>query len=659
MSPVLVLVPGLPLVAAALLAGGGRRLARAAPWIAVGAVLGAGLVLVAFTGARGVMTARWLDAGGTRFTVGLELVPLTFTLATLVVAIGAPVTLYAAGYIRERRARFFAWLCAFLGGMLALVLASSMLLLFAAWELVGVASWALIAQERDDPQASRAATRAFLATRAADVLLLVGWLAASRAAGTTEIAAILDLSLPAAQLVPIAALIVAGVLGKSAQLPLSAWLPAAMIGPTPVSALLHSATMVAAGVFLLARLFPLLAPAPGVLDVLAWIAAATALAGAVLAAVASELKRVLAWSTVAHLGVMMLAIALGGPAAAIILLVVHAVYKAALFLAAGIAERAAGRRLAELGGLARALPWTFAAFVAAGLALAAVPPLAGFYADEHVLGVAVARGGGWPAVVVAVTAVSAFAIARASLAWRGPRADAMPPPSPWLLRGPLLVLAAAGVVAGPPVVAIAAAWRLPALPPTPTSWKVLAIAGSATGILGAVWVVLRRGLAPAAARALARLDAGVDGLVRAPVAAAGRAAGGVAAAERGLAIAAVRGAAAAGIAASALSAAERGLAAAAARGVVGVVDATAGLRAGERVLDHAGQTVVTGTLGLARAVELGERAGFERGGDGIAAAIDASGGTAARLQSGRLYLYTLALFALIAAVAVAGIVGAT
>ena len=277
MSALLIAAPVVPLLAATLIVAVGERFPRAAGWINAGGSAVSLGVLLALLGQRFAVGGVWTESGTFKLTVGLQLDDLSHFTALLVAGIALFVNLYAISYMAEEEGqpRFFAEMSFFVGSMLALVLASSLLLLFAAWEAVGVASFLLIGFWYHKEEARSAARKAFLITRLGDVGMLLGWLGAMLLVGTTDIGTFLSAVAGGAilpeTLTVLALLFLCGAVGKSAQLPFTAWLPPAMVGPTPVSALIHSATMVAAGVYLLLRLFPLFDAAPGVLTVVSWI----------------------------------------------------------------------------------------------------------------------------------------------------------------------------------------------------------------------------------------------------------------------------------------------------------------------------------------------------------------------------------------------------
>jgi NADH-quinone oxidoreductase subunit L len=379
------LAPLLPLGAFALLAGGlspyGRRAARLAVAAAAGSLVISVLGLFASAqGARAVVGVPWMEIGGYRLGLALWLDPLGILVATLVTVVGLIVFVYAVSYIVNdpRVGCFFAELSLFLGAMLTLVLAADLLTLFIAWELVGICSYLLIGFWFEKPGVPYAATNAFLTTRIGDLPMLVGILFLVGAVGSSRIDAALAAAstggLSPGLLLAVALLLLTGAAGKSAQVPLQGWLPDAMLGPTPVSALIHSATMVAAGVFLIARLYPLFQAAGPALGVMAWVGVITALLGAAAALVETDLKRTLAYSTMSQLGLMFVGLGSGSLLAGVLLLIAQALYKSTLFLAAGAVEHAVGGTAFErMGGLTKQMPYTFIAFTIAAAALAGLP----------------------------------------------------------------------------------------------------------------------------------------------------------------------------------------------------------------------------------------------------------------------------------------------
>ena len=358
---------------------------------------------------------EWLPAAG--LEVGLRLDGLSAAMAATVATVGLVVVVYATGYFADdrRRRSALAGLLAFLAAMQGLVLADGYLTLLIFWELVGAASARLIAYSREDPAAAPAGVRAFLTTRSADFGLYLAVLALFAATGGLGF----DAERPGGALGAVVGLgLVVAAMGKSAQAPLQTWLSAAMAGPTPVSALLHSATMVAAGVYLLVRSQDVLAGWP--LEVAGWVGALTAVAGAAIALAQSDLKRVLAGSTTSQLGLMFVGAAAGGPAVAIFHLVAHAAGKGGLFLAAGLFQHnRETTALAGLRGAGREDRLAFAGFAICSLSIAAVPPLAAFWSKDHIAAAAEQAQLAWFVLVLIAAAGSAAYLMRPALVlWR-------------------------------------------------------------------------------------------------------------------------------------------------------------------------------------------------------------------------------------------------
>ncbi|MCL4401731.1 MAG: NADH-quinone oxidoreductase subunit L [Acidobacteria bacterium] len=458
MSHLLIAVPLAPVFAAVLVLLLGRRLPKRGAWLPVGATAFSLAALLALP-REGVSTSvTWLALNTLTITVGLRLDSLSWFVGVLVAAVALVVNVYAVEYMQseEGRPRFYAFMSLFAGAMLALVLADSLLLFFAAWELVGVASWGLIGFWHRDEAPRRAAQMAFLMTRLGDFGLLLGWLLVLVTLGTVDIQAFLAAVVAGRFAPPLLALLAilffAASVGKSAQLPLTAWLPEAMAGPSPVSALIHSATMVAAGVYLVLRFFPLFRAAPGALSFVLWTGTITAVVAALVATAQADLKRILAWSTVSQLGEMMIALGLAGPAAALYHLTTHAVFKSGLFLAAGAVQHATGvRELQDMGGLARRLPMIAAAFGACALALAGFPLLSGFWSEEKIIAAATRSGAGWVAVMLLLILLAGVYISRATAGvfLRWPGAPTPPATNPGrLMIGATVILAAGAIFVG-------------------------------------------------------------------------------------------------------------------------------------------------------------------------------------------------------------------
>ncbi len=596
-----------PLVAAALALLLRRR-------TGVLALLGAGTAL------GGALATLVRVAGGERFAatlpglpgLPLRLVvdPLAATLLTTVAVVDLLVLVYALGYMRDEggQARFYAGMSCFAAAMQTLVLAGDWILLLAAWELIGCASYLLIGFWFARPGVGAAATRAFLTTRAADIGLYVGILLLTTRAGTTEIATTLGVGGATATIAGLALLLAA--MGKSAQVPFQGWLQDAMAGPTPVSALLHSATLVAAGPILLLRVAAFLPP--GVLLIMGLVGGVTALLAGVMAVAQGDLKRLLAASTSSQLGFMFLAIGAGFPGAAALHLIAQAAMKGALFTGAGVFQHVRGSTaFAELAGVGRGQRRVFAGFAIAGLALAGVPPLAGFWSKDAIVAAtfaATTRGVLAPLALLGAAVTGVYMARALRLLWHGNGRDRpLDGGGPMRLGtlGLAMLAALLGVIGGP-----LARFTGLALPETP-----LAIA---LGLVAATLGLLMGWLAPASRllgrfRAVAvtgfRVGDGFTGLIVRPVLALARAADG---ADRALH-----------------------------RGVLAVGAGTRGTAGVLRALDARN---LAGVAGVGRVTErLGRRSRLfdERGIDGLIAglmrATRALGGRARRLQSGLVH----------------------
>ncbi len=344
----------------------------------------------------------WLpEAQGALASVGILADDQSSIMLLLVTLVSLLVQIYSLGYLDDEPApalgRYYAYQSLFAFSMLGLVLAPNLVQLFICWELVGLCSYLLIGFWYKKPSAARAAMKAFWTTKAGDVGLLIGIVLLWRQTGTfdfAEMRAMVEGGMVGVQgLGVITFCIYLGAAGKSAQFPLHIWLPDAMEGPTPVSALIHAATMVTAGVYLLTRMAFLFALTPDILHLVAWVGAGTALMAAVLACAQNDIKRVLAYSTVSQLGYMMAAIGAGFASAGFLHLLTHGVFKALLFLGAGAVIHAVGTNdITRMGGLGRRMPQTMVIFLVGTLSLAGVPLFAGFFSKEEVLGAVWAGG---------------------------------------------------------------------------------------------------------------------------------------------------------------------------------------------------------------------------------------------------------------------------
>ncbi|MFG3697074.1 NADH-quinone oxidoreductase subunit L [Micromonospora sp. NPDC047620] len=419
-------------------------------------------------------STTWVDLGGLTVTLGVRLDSAAALVAVAVAAVALAVQVYSIGYLRRgphddvdadhRYPPYAAQISLFTAAMLLVVVAGDLILLLVGWEVMGICSYLLIAHDRRLPEAPAAAMKAFLVTRVGDVGFLLGIALLGVSAGSFRIADVLAHDHGTGTLTAACLLLLAGVAGKSAQFPLHTWLPDAMAGPTPISALIHAATMVAAGVYAVTRLYPLFEAAPVALAVLGVMASVTLLLGAFAATAQDDLKRVLAWSTVSQIGYMTGALAVGSTPAALFHLLTHAAFKALLFLAAGAVIHAVGTTLmSRMGGLRRAMPVTFWCTVVGLGALAGLPPLSGFWSKDGVLaaaGEAALHGAGpapswvgwlvWLAGLVGV-AVTAWYATRLLLRTffgetRIPLAHPHDPPA--VMRWPVLLLAVPAALLG-------------------------------------------------------------------------------------------------------------------------------------------------------------------------------------------------------------------
>ena len=358
----------------------------------------------------------WAVMGGSSFEVSFYFDRLSAVMVLIVTGVGSLIHLYSIGYMKDDTsyARYFSYLNLFLFFMLLLVLGRSLLVLFVGWEGVGLASYLLIGFWFEDPDKARAGKKAFITNRIGDAGFLLGMFVLYQALGTLDMdrinAAFMADALPAVSASLVGILLFIGASGKSAQIPLHVWLPDAMAGPTPVSALIHAATMVTAGVYLVARMSGIYLHAPEASAVIAAIGALTAFFAATIAVVQTDIKKVLAYSTISQLGFMFVALGVGAYSVAIFHLYTHAFFKACLFLGAGSVIHALGgeQDIRKMGGLARRIPVTFATFAVATAAIAGIPPLAGFFSKDEILWFAFASSRGGSPLLFAVAATTAL-----------------------------------------------------------------------------------------------------------------------------------------------------------------------------------------------------------------------------------------------------------
>jgi len=423
------LIPALPLLGFVTLLLFGKRLGDpAAGWIATLAIgssfLASAVTFFALMGeddhhravTKHVFT--WLDVGGFKADAALLIDPLSMTMCLFVTGVGTLIHLYSVGYMHgdARYHRFFVYLNLFAFSMLMLVLGDNLLVTFLGWEGVGACSYLLISFWFERESAAVAGKKAFVTNRVGDFGFLIATFLAFGAFGTIEYHGMFEQLDGAAHttLVAIALMLFLGACGKSAQLPLFTWLPDAMEGPTPVSALIHAATMVTAGVYLMARMAPVLAETPGVLTIIAWVGVITAFVAATIACAQDDIKKVLAYSTISQLGFMFLAVGSGAYVAAVFHMVTHAFFKALLFLGAGSVIHGLHEEqdMKRMGSLRKWMPITSATFIIGWLAISGFPGLAGFWSKDDILAGAWAENKALWAIGVVTAGLTAYYMTR-------------------------------------------------------------------------------------------------------------------------------------------------------------------------------------------------------------------------------------------------------
>ncbi len=414
---------------------------------------------------------NWLSVGPLNVDIALRIDGLSAIMLVVVTSVSLLVQFYSQGYMEGDTgySRYYMWMSLFTAAMIGLVIVDSILMVYVFWELVGLGSYLLIGFWFHKKSAGDAAKKAFLTTRLGDVGFLIGILLIWNHADTFNIPLIQDMAqrgeLSDGVITVFALCIFAGAAGKSAQFPLHVWLPDAMEGPTPVSALIHAATMVAAGVYLVARMFPVFQASDDAMTTVAYVGGFTAIFAASMGLVMTDLKRVLAYSTLSQLGYMMLALGLGGYIAAIFHLFTHAFFKALLFLGSGSVNHATGTfDMRKMGGLRKFMPITYATFVVGSISLAGVFPFAGFWSKDAILGSAWAENKLLFVVAMAVVFMTAFYSFRAVFltfhgeyqggeapehgAVHGDAHHGKPHESPFVMAAPLVVLAVPAVLFG-------------------------------------------------------------------------------------------------------------------------------------------------------------------------------------------------------------------
>jgi NADH-quinone oxidoreductase subunit L len=449
----------LPLFSALVIGLGAFRSRKASAAISVGAVTGSFLLTLLLVAAGGKLdpSVAWLAVEGLQIDIGLQIDSLSKLMLCVVTGVGSLIHVFSLGYMKEDRdfSRYFAFLSLFIFSMLGIVLADNFVMMFIFWELVGVSSYLLIGFWFEKPSAADAAKKAFLTNRVGDFAFLIGILMVWAAMGSVNFDAIENkLVTGTAAITGLAGfLIFCGAMGKSAQAPLHVWLPDAMEGPTPVSALIHAATMVAAGVYMLCRVFFLI-EGTWAMEAIAWIGGLTSLLAALMAVQQDDIKRILAYSTLSQLGYMVMAVGLGSPDAAMFHLTTHASFKALLFLGAGsvIVALHHEQDIWRMGGLRERMPKTYWTFLIGTMALCGVPLFSGFFSKEAILDTALENSILLFLVAVFVALLTTFYMTRLFVvAFMGEPRSAQAEhakESPAVMTVPLLVLAVPSVIAG-------------------------------------------------------------------------------------------------------------------------------------------------------------------------------------------------------------------
>ncbi|MCW2498385.1 MAG: proton-translocating NADH-quinone oxidoreductase, chain [Frankiales bacterium] len=521
------LLLALPAAGAAILLLSGRRSNSWGPYLAT-ALCGASFLwgLVSFFALKGesqrsvdLHLFSWIPVGGFNVDAGLLFDPLSATFVLLITGVGFLIHVYSLGYMEHdpRKKTFFAYLNLFVAAMLLLVLGNSFLALYVGWEGVGLASYLLIAFWYHKPEAATAAKKAFIANRVGDVGLSLAIMVMFAAVGTTSFAGVFSSGISGGTATALGVLLLLGACGKSGQFPLQTWLPDAMEGPTPVSALIHAATMVTAGVYLIARATPIYSMSPDAQTVVTIIGAVTLLIGCFIGCAYDDIKKVLAYSTVSQIGYMFLAVGIPGAGAiAILHLLTHGFFKATMFLSAGSVMHGMGDQvdMRRFGNLRKYMPITFGCFLAGYLAIIGLPPFSGFFSKDKIIEAAFDLGGtrGWVLGTVALlgAGITAFYMTRLMVMtffgeerWTDGQ---HPHESPWTMLGPMVLLAIGSVAAGGLLVMGGALqhWLEPSLGPQhevgthtidPIVVTILTLVVVAGGVLGA-WLAYARRAVP-------------------------------------------------------------------------------------------------------------------------------------------------------------------
>ncbi|WP_127500135.1 NADH-quinone oxidoreductase subunit L [Actinoplanes solisilvae] len=514
------LLVAIPLVSAAILLLLGKRADKWGHWLGVLSVAATFVLGLVFfislsgleEGARSAQQSLWdfIAVGNLHVDFGLLFDPLAGVFVLLITGVGSLIHLYAVGYMEHDpgRRKFFGYFNLFVAAMLLLVLGNNYVMLYFGWEGVGLASYLLISFWTTRPSAATAGKKAFLMNRVGDAGLAIGIFLMFATLGTTQYDEVFGnvSALSSTTVLILGLLLLLGAAGKSGQFPLQAWLPDAMEGPTPVSALIHAATMVTAGVYLIARSNAIFTANTTLQTIVVCVGALTLLMGCIIGAAKDDIKRVLAWSTVSQIGYMFLGVGLGGGAyaLAIIHLLAHGFFKANMFLGAGSVMHGMHDQvdIRRFGGLRKYMKWTWLTFAAGWLAIIGIPPLSGYFSKEPIIAAAFERGDwtawlfGWAALLGA--GLTAFYMTRLFvLTFHGPERytedNKHPHESPYIMTVPLMLLALGSIGAGWLLATTIPDWLTPVFGEHEEHHAVMPHA--VINILGIVLTVLGAGLA--------------------------------------------------------------------------------------------------------------------------------------------------------------------
>jgi len=523
------LLVAIPLISAAILLLLGKRADKWGHWLGVLAVASTFVLgLIFFLNLSGLDSSHrsaeqslwnFITVGDLHVDFGLLFDPLSGVFVLLITGVGSLIHLYAVGYMEndEGRRRFFGYFNLFVAAMLLLVLGNNYVMLYFGWEGVGLASYLLISFWYTRPSAATAGKKAFLMNRVGDTGLVIGIFLMFAMLGTTQYDQVFNSvgSLSSATILILGLLLLLGAAGKSGQFPLQAWLPDAMEGPTPVSALIHAATMVTAGVYLIARSNPIFSANATLQTIVVSVGAITLLIGCIIGTAKDDIKRVLAWSTVSQIGYMFLGVGLGGGAyaLAIIHLLAHGFFKANMFLGAGSVMHGMDDQvdIRRFGGLAKYMRWTWLTFMMGWLAIIGIWPLSGFFSKDPIIEAAFARPG-WTAWLYGLAALfgaglTAFYMTRLFiLTFHGPKRWTEdihePHESPYIMTVPLMLLAVGSIGAGFLLATSVPDWLTPVFgaeheaKPVLAAWLITTLS-LVLSVLGAglAWALFRNGTA--------------------------------------------------------------------------------------------------------------------------------------------------------------------